>query len=309
MIATPIIFSSFIYNVNVTLDMKIFDWLFAKTGAEEAVISAQYALYNRYYMVLANVPIAMAAAVASAIIPRVSTAYASGSKKECNSRIQQSIELATTLTMPCAVGFAVLSKPIVRLIYYRLSEESTHTVSMLLILGGLSIVLYGISSVLNGVLQGIGKVNVPVVSAATALVLHVFLLVPLMLYTELGVYSLVFATLFYVIVIILINGSALKKELGFKLQWKSAIWIPFCASVIMGIAAMIAYMGLHALCGLFLGSFGANAVAVLIAILVAVIVYFVALLRLGGYTRQMLLSFPKGELLANVAEKLHLIKK
>jgi stage V sporulation protein B len=309
MIATPIIFSSFIYNVNVTLDMKIFDWLFAKTGAEEAVISAQYALYNRYYMVLANVPIAMAAAVASAIIPRVSTAYAGGSKKECNSRIQQSIELATTLTMPCAVGFAVLSKPIVRLIYYRLSEESTHTVAMLLILGGLSIVLYGISSVLNGVLQGIGKVNVPVVSAATALVLHVFLLVPLMLYTDLGVYSLVFATLFYVIVIILINGSALKKELGFKLQWKSAIWMPFCASVIMGIAAMIAYVGLHALCGLFLGSFGANAVAVLIAILVAVIVYFVALLRLGGYTRQMLLSFPKGELLANVAEKLHLIKK
>lgn len=309
MIATPIIFSSFIYNVNVTLDMKIFDWLFAKTGADEAVISSQYALYNRYYMVLANVPIAMAAAVASAIIPRVSSSYSEGNVKECNRRVQQSLELATTLTLPCAVGFAVLAKPIVRLIYYNLSEESTNTVAMLLILGGLSIVLYGISSVLNGVLQGIGKVNVPVISAAAALVLHIFLLVPLLLFTNLGVYSLIFATLLYVVIIIGMNTWAVRNTLGFRMQWKSAVWVPLGSSLVMGIVAFIVYTGCYALCIQMAGVRMVNAVAVVLAIVIAAVSYFIAIIKFGGYTRGMLEAFPKGTLLAKLAEKLHLLKR
>lgn len=310
MIATPIIFSSFIYNVNVTLDMKIFDWLYTKTaGGNEALVSAQYALYNRYYMVLANVPIAMAAAVASAIIPRVSSAFALGDKAACRHRVQQSIELAVTLTVPCAVGFAVLAKPIVRLLYYSLSEENTNTVAMLLVFGGLSITLYGISSVLNSVLQGIGKVNVPVISAAVALVLHVILLIPLMLYTDLGVYALIVVTLFYVIVIILINSREVKKELDYRLAWKSAVWIPLCAAIFMGVAAILVYAGLHIICKKFVGSYTANAIATLVAIFAAAGAYFVALVKFGGYTREMLERFPKGNLLANVAERLHLLQQ
>jgi len=308
MIATPIIFSSFIYNVNVTLDMKIFDWLFAKTGADEAVISAQYALYNRYYMVLANVPIAMAAAVASAIIPRVSSSYSEGNVKECNRRVQQSLELATTLTLPCAVGFAVLAKPIVRLIYYNLSKDSTDTVAMLLILGGLSIVLYGLSSVLNGVLQGIGKVNVPVISAATALVLHVFLLVPLMLFTDLGVYSLIFATLLYVVIIIGLNIRAVRNTLGYKMQWKPAVWVPLCSSLVMAIVAVTMYAGCYMVCIHITGKRMANAVAVVFAIIIAAVSYFVAIVKFGGYTKEMLEAFPKGALLAKIAGRLHLLK-
>lgn len=308
MIATPIIFSSFIYNVNVTLDMKIFDWLFAKTGADEAVISAQYALYNRYYMVLANVPIAMAAAVSTAIIPRVSAAYSDGNVKECNRRVQKSLELANTLTLPCAVGFAVLAKPIVRLVYYNLSSDSTHTVAVLLVLGGLSIVLYGISSVLNGVLQGIGRVNVPVISAATALILHVFLLIPLMLFTDLGVYSLVFATLLYVVVIIGMNMWAIRKTLGFVIKWKSAVWVPAASSVIMGIVAFLIYKGLYLVLSHVTGAYISNAVAVLTAIAFAACVYFISMIKIGGYTEEMLMAFPKGTLLVKIARKLHLIK-
>lgn len=305
-IATPIIFSSFIYNVNVTLDMKVFDWMFSKTGAEQSVISSQYALYNRYYMVLANVPIAMAAAVASAIVPKISATFASGSREECCKRVQQSMELTTILTVPCAIGFLVLAKPIVKLIYYRLSEESTNTVAMLLILGGLSIILYGISSVLNGVLQGIGKVNVPVVSAATALVLHLFVLIPLLKYTDLGVYSLIFATLFYVVVIILMNQNAVRKELGFRLQWKTAVWIPFIASFLMGVVARFVYWIFNRLILFTAVEQVANAIAVFLSIGIAAIMYFILLVRLGGCSKEMMRNMPKGDAVVRIAEKLHL---
>lgn len=307
LIATPIIFSSFIYNVNVTLDMTIYQKMLEHMGMSGEVIDGQYGLYSRMYLVLANVPIAMAAAVASAVIPSVSSAYAADNKAECNRKISQSMQLTMVLTVPCAVGFAVLGKPIVRLVYYSLSVEDTHTVAVLLLLGGVSIILYGISSVLNGVLQGIGKVNVPVMSSAAALVLHVFLLVPLIGAVKLGIYSLILATAFYAVIVVLINYHYIKKYLDFRLEWRQTVWVPAASSVIMGIVAILVYKGLNLVLGYIAGAYISNAIAALIAIVLAACVYFISMIKIGGYTKEMLLAFPKGVLIARVAEKLHLI--
>lgn len=307
MIATPIILSSFIYNVNVTLDMKVFLAILKGQGMEEAAISGAYGLYNRYYLVLANVPIAMAAAVSSAIIPSVSSAFSVGNIDTCKRKISQSIQLAMTLTVPCAVGFAVLGKPIVRLIYKSLSEENTQIVAGLLLLGGISIVLYGISSVLNGVLQGIGKVNVPVISSAVALVVHLFLLVPMVALTKLGVYSLIIATAFYAIVVVLMNYREVKRTLTYRMEWKTCVWVPFASAIVMGIIAMISYWGVDTLCSKWMGEYASNAIAVLVAIMLAVITYFISMIKIGGYTKEMLMAFPKGAMIARLAEKLHLI--
>lgn len=308
MIATPIIFSSFIYNVNVFLDMTIFQKMLKYMGMSGEVIDGQYGIYSRMYLVLANVPIAMAAAVASAVIPSVSSAYAADNKKECNRKITQSMQLTMVLTVPCAVGFAVLGRPIVRLVYYSLSAEDTTTVAMLLLLGGISIVMYGISSVLNGVLQGIGKVNIPVISAATALVVHVALLVPLIGVAKIGIYSLVFATAFYAVIVVFMNYHFVKKYLHFKMEWKQTVWVPVVSAILMGIVAFLVYKGLDLILNMVAGAYISNAVATLVAIVIAAGSYFIAMIKIGGYTREMLEAFPKGTLLARIAEKLHLIR-
>lgn len=307
LIATPIIFSSFIYNVNVTLDMTIFQKMMESMGMDGEVIDGQYGMYSRMYLVLANVPIAMAAAVASAVIPAVSSAHAVGNKAECNRKITQSMQLTMVLTIPCAIGFAVLGKPVVRLLYYSLSEQDTAMVANLLLLGGVSIVLYGVSSVLNGVLQGIGKVNVPVISAAVALILHVILLVPMIGIMKLGIYSLIIATAFYAIVVVIMNYRVVKKELQYKMEWKQTVGVPFASAIIMGIVAFLVYWGLEFVLSKVMGAYVSNAVACLVAICIAVVVYFTSMIKIGGYTKEMLLAFPKGTVLVKVAEKLHLI--
>lgn len=309
MIATPIIFSSFIYNVNVFLDMTIFQKMLKYMGMGGDIIDGQYGIYSRMYLVLANVPIAMAAAVASAVIPSVSSAFSTGNKKECNRKISQSMQLTMVLTVPCAVGFAVLGKPIVHLVYYSLSAEDTDMVAVLLLIGGVSIVLYGISSVLNGVLQGIGKVNIPVFSAAAALVLHVILLVPMIGIFKLGVYSLVFATAFYAVIVVFVNYYFVKKYVSFKMEWRQIVWVPVVSAIIMGVVAFLVYKGLDLIFNMVAGAYISNAVAVLGAIVIAAGSYFIVMIKVGGYTEEMLESFPKGALLVRIAAKLHLIKK
>ncbi len=307
LIATPIIFSSFIYNVNVTLDMTIFQKMMGYMGMDGEVIDGQYGMYSRMYLVLANVPIAMAAAVASAVIPSVSSAYSVNNKVECNRKITQSMQLTMVLTIPCAVGFAVLGKPVVRLLYYSLSAHDTNMVANLLLLGGISIILYGVSSVFNGVLQGIGKVNVPVISSAIALVLHVVVLVPLISVIKLGIYSLILATAFYAIVVVIMNYHVIKKELEYKMEWKQTVGVPFLSAIIMGVVAFVAYCGMDVVLKNMMSEYISNAVATLIAICIAVGVYFISMIKIGGYTEEMLLAFPKGSLLVKIARKLHLI--
>ena len=308
MVATPIILSSAIYNVNVILDMTIYQKMLQYMGTSSELIDGQYGLYSRMYLVLANVPIAMAAAVGSAVIPSVSGAYAVGDKEGCNRKIQQSLQLAIVLTVPCAVGFAVLGKPIVRLVYYSLSGEDTMMVSNLLLIGGISIVLYGISSVLNGVLQGIGKVNIPVISSITALVGHILLLVPLIGVAKLEIYSLILATAFYAIIVVAMNLYFVKKELKFKMEWRQTVGVPVISAVVMGIVAILVYKGMNWILVHVTGTFISNAIAVLVAIGFAAITYFVVMLKVGGYTEEMLLAFPKGAILVKMARKLHLIR-
>ncbi|MCM1500001.1 MAG: polysaccharide biosynthesis protein [Clostridium sp.] len=307
MIATPIILSSFIYNVNVTVDMKIYQNIMKHMGMGKDVIDGNYGLYNRMYLVLANVPIAMAAAVASAVIPRVSMAYASGDKEICRHRITQSLQFVMITTIPCAVGFAVLGKPIVKLLYYSLSDAYTHMVTVMLLLGAFSIVLYGISSVLNSVLQGVGKVNVPVISSAVALVLHLFLLVPCIVVFRLGIYSLVLATAFYAIIVVVLNYHFIKKYLGFNMEWRQTVGVPLLSALVMGGAAVLMYKGLNIVFHMAMGERLSNAVAVLIAILFAVCVYFTAMIKIGGYTEEWLMAFPKGVILVKFAKKIHLL--
>lgn len=308
MVATPIILSSAIYNVNVILDMTIYQKMLQYMGTGSELIDGQYGLYSRMYLVLANVPIAMAAAVGSAVIPSVSGAYAVDDKEGCNRKIQQSLQLAMVLTIPCAVGFAVLGKPIVRLVYYSLSATDTTMVSNLLLIGGISIVLYGISSVLNGVLQGIGKVNIPVISSITALVGHILLLVPLIAIAKLEIYSLILATAFYAIIVVVMNLYFVKKELRFKMEWKQTVGVPVLSAAVMGTVAFLVYKVLNWGLLHIMGAFISNAIAVLIAIGLAAITYFVVMLKAGGYTEEMLLAFPKGTLLVKLARRLHFIQ-
>ncbi len=308
MVATPIILSSAIYNVNVILDMNIYQKMLKYMGAGKDLIDGQYGLYSRMYLVLANVPIAMASAIGSAVIPSVSSAHAVGDKAGCNRKIQQSLQLAVVLTIPCAVGFAVLGKPIVRLVYYSLSDNDVTMVANLLLIGGASIVLYGISSVLNGVLQGIGKVNIPVISSITALIGHLLLLIPLIGVAKLEIYSLIFATILYAIIVVAMNLYFVKKELQFKVEWKQTVGVPVLSAVIMGAIAIVVYAGINELSKLFMGVFLSNAVAVIVAIVIAAMTYFAVMLKVGGYTEEMLLAFPKGAMLVKMARRLHLIR-
>ena len=62
-------------------------------------------------------------------------------------------------------------------------------------LGSVSVIFYSLSTITNGVLQGIGKPAIPVRHACISLVINVAVLAILAKFTPLGIYSVLFATI------------------------------------------------------------------------------------------------------------------
>lgn len=296
---TPVILSTFIYNFNTSLNLTIYTRIMEHVkGFTEAEAYTQYGLFSGKAKQISNIPIAIASAMSSAMIPGISGSFAQGDIAGTNRRIGTAIKTTMFLSIPSAVGLTVLAKPVTLLLYPQ--KASVDTVSYLLAAMSISIIFYALSTISKAVLQGIGKVNLPVVNAAVALVIQTVVLVPLLLTTDLGLYTLVIATVLYSFLMCILNGISVKKELKYKQEIIKTFLLPGWAAILMGAAAFGVYHGLYLLIHM-------NVVCLAAAILVAVPIYFVLTIKMGAVGRKDLLALPKGTLFVRVAEKCRLI--
>ncbi len=296
---TPIILSTFIYNCNTSLNQTIYTRIMEYIkGMSEAEAYTQYGLLSGKAKQIVNIPIALASAMSTAIIPGVAKSYARRDIRETNQKIGTAIKTTMLISIPSAMGLVVLGKPVVLLLYPQ--KASVDTVSGLLAGLAASVVFYGLSTISNGVLQGIGKVNLPVINAAVALLIQTAVLVPLLLYTQLGLYAMVAATVLYALLMCILNGYSVRRELGYRQEIIRTWCIPFWASVIMGGAAFGSYHGLYRLLPV-------NVVCLAAALLVAVLVYFVLVIKMGAVDEKELRAFPKGAFFVRTAKKCHLL--
>ena len=225
------------------MDMKLFYSFLGKKGYSDKDMATLYGIYSGEVRVLQNVPIAIASAISSAMIPSISGSYAKQELDKCKSNITTAISGTMFVTIPSAVGLAVLSYPIVEMLF----KDSDRTASYLLITGAISIVLYAISTVSNGVLQGMGKVQEPLKNAAISLVIHTIVLVPLLLFTDLNLYAIMIATIVYALSMCILNQMSIRKYIDYKQEFKKSILAPFFASVVMGAVTYLVFTLIHML--------------------------------------------------------------
>lgn len=294
LIVSPIILSAFIYNVNGYLNGVLYSEILGRQGADADAISMMYAEYATYFMSIINIPLTLSSAAPTSMIPEISALYAIKDMKETRRRIDQTVQLSMFISVPCAVGLATLSQPIVSFLF----GGTNGVAGRLLMLGSFTILLNGMSNISNGVLQGIGKPKIPMITAAIALVVDVVAVVLLLVFTDLGIYALLVAMIIYAVVVCVLNDIAMKKYLKYKNPWKSAYLNPILASVPMCAVAGLVYYGLYRL-------IQSNAVCLILAIALAAVTYLLVYLLLEGPSREKLSRMPGGAYLAKIAGKMH----
>lgn len=292
LIVMPIVLSAFIYNVNGFINSYMYSGILGFRGQDHDMIQSMYAEYG-YYMTLINIPLTLASTAPTSMIPEVSAQYARRDMDSARDKIDRATWVSMFISIPCSVGLAVLAGPITRLLFPR----TTGVAGELMMLGVITIILNGNSNISNGVLQGIGKPNIPMRNAAIALVADVIVMAILLLVTNLGVYTIVISMIVYAVVMCLLNEISMKKYMQYKNPWKMAYINPLLASVPMAVVAGGVYYGLYAL-------IHSNVICLGIAVILAVIVYFMVYLIVSKPTDEDFAMMPGGAYLKRLYQKM-----
>ncbi|MCR4588684.1 MAG: polysaccharide biosynthesis protein [Lachnospiraceae bacterium] len=306
-IVTPFILSTFIYNFSTSLDQTLYTKLMmGLKGLTQEQTASFYGVFNTKAITIVNIPIALATAMSAAIMPNVSGLYARGEMEDLKKKVRQAVKVSMLIAIPSAVGLAVLSRPIMQILFPQ--RASLDLASVMLSALSVTVIFFSLSTLTMGVLQGIGKVNAPVINAGISLVVQTAVLVGILVFTDWNLYALVLANVAYSLLMCLLNEYRMRKHLGMKQELSTTFMRPSLCAALMGVAARAVYEGIALILpGEMEMSFGGNLLAVIPSMAVAVLVYLVLIIKTGTVSEAELYEMPKGRSLVGICKKFRLL--
>ncbi len=295
MTAVPVILSTAIYNINSILDQGIYNNIMFNQGFTEEEYVSLWGMYSGKYKVLQNVPLSISNSFATSVIPSLTIAVVAKNKKEIHQKIGLAIRLSMLIAMPSFIGFLLYAKPILNLLF-----NDTNAISAnIMMIGSMAIIFYCLSTISNGLLQGLNKMTVPIKNAAISLGIHLVFLVLFLVVFKLHIYSVVISSAIFALSMSILNARDIRKYAKYEQEYMKTFLLPFLSAVIMGVVSYAMYYGVQLLVG--------AKVAVVVAIFVAMIVYGIALVKTGALPEEDIYDFPKGSKLIRLLKKVRLL--
>lgn len=306
-VVTPFILSTCIYNLVTSLNQTIYLKMMVNIKQMDVIAATtSYGVLSQKAVTISNIPIALASAMSSAIVPTIASTYAQGAVKQTRKKVASAIKVTMLISVPAAMGICVLSKPVMMALFPQ--AEYLDMASKLLMGLAVTVVFYGLSTLTNAVLQGIGKVNTPVINAVVSLVIQTAILVPLLYYTDMGIYAVMIVTVVYSLLMCILNNIFMRKYLEYRQEIDKTFARPLFASAIMGAVAYGVYEGCAYLLQTVMQSiYLVNLIALIFAVGIGGLMYFVLVIKLKAVKESDLKSLPKGTLFIKIARKMRLL--
>lgn len=306
-VVTPFILSTCIYNMTTSLNQTIYLKMMVKFKEMDAITATtELGILSTKAVTIADIPIALASAMSSAIVPTIASTYAQRFVRQTKKKVAYAIKITMLISIPAAVGIGVLARPVVMILFPQI--DSLELASRLLIGLAVTVIFYGLSTLTNAVLQGIGKVNTPVINAAIAIFIQTAVLVAVLYYTDFGVYGVMLAKVLYSLLMCILNNIFMRKYLGYKQEIDKTFARPIFSAIMMGAAAFGIYKGMSYLLAFFMESaYFMNLIAFGVAALIGALLYFVLVIKLKAVKEADLKGLPKGRVIVKAAKKMRLL--
>lgn len=299
----PILLSSFVYNVNTVVDDFIFSNLMNYFGLAASVVML-WGIFGEYRIIF-NIPVAIANSMSSSVIPSLTSAVVSKNRKLVIDKIKLSIKFTMLIAIPACIGMLALAKPICEFLF---PSETSGTLAKVLMIGSPAVVFYSLSTITNGILQGIGHLKEPLINSVIGLVFHVLILVGLMFISP-GIFAVMVATIAMAVIVCMLNLSCIRKHVRFRQDIQKTYLVPLIISVIMGASSL----GLYTLFVKVLPesmTTGRVWTGILLCICIGagLIIYFVLLFIFHPFTAEELIEMPAGRKIYALAKRMRLMQ-
>ena len=301
LMCTPIILATCVFNLTTIIDQRIFTSLLSSRGVAAEEISAQYGLFGYQFKPIHNIPVSLASAVSTALIPAVAASLAERKRKEAMGKIEECIRLTLFVAVPSAVGLTILARPVIRLLY---PGGNVAGASSILLAGACAVILYSLSTIMNGVLQSTGHPMIPVRNSLIAIAVNAAFLYFTCGLLKMGIYSVVLTHIVYGLCVCVLHILSIRKRLGYRSDLVKTYFVPILSAAIMGaVVALIYYVPARLLPG-FSGRYIGNAVLTLFSVLAGVFVCVIAYTKLSGKTDEEIRALPLGSVMLSMLYRL-----
>ena len=293
-IAIPITIGSVGLHFLTVLETRVYmSQLLGFMSQESADL--QKGIYN-FIQKIFNMPCAFITPITISVIPAITAQITTGDKKGAKATEESAVRVTALISMPCAVGLAVLAEPITALLGGYTGEKLMLATNLMRVLG-ICIVFNAMVLLTNAIMQAHGHVNLPVVNMFIGGFLKLAAIAILTGNPHIGILGTPIGSLLCYFSITVLNIFTVRRVLPDAPAIVKNLLRGALAAIIMGIFTFGAWYGMKYL--------GISSRVILCGGPIAVggLVYLLAAIKFKAITRDDCLLLPKGE---KIADLLHL---
>ncbi|MBQ2651433.1 MAG: polysaccharide biosynthesis protein [Clostridia bacterium] len=288
-IAVPITISSSVLSITNLIDTAVVLNRLQDVGHSEEVANFIYGCYGMAVKMF-NLPQGFIVPLAVSVVPAVAAAYARKDNAKAAGTITAALRFTGILALPCAAGLAVLSKPILSLLYYNVPNEVEMAAPLLVIISP-AVLLIALVSVTNAILQAMGREKVPMISFIFGGIIKLVTNYTLVGTPGIEISGAPIGTILCYGSISLINLAIIMKHIK-GVSITQSFLKPFISAAVMAVFAFVVYGPVSALLG--------GKIGVVATIGMSAVVYLVMLLAIKALPKEEILMLPKGQKIAKL---------
>ena len=268
-----------------------------------------------YVTPLINMPAVLTLALSMSLVPAIAPMRAARDRRGIRKVGTTGLKLAMLIGAPCAVGLFLIGAPVMALLYTKVRASTDYwaikgfipqilamapgkEVSVYTLAGGImqisaiGVLFLSLVQTLTGVIQGMGKQNVPVIFLLAGGIVKVVSMVVLMKFTKLGILGAAISTVLCYVVAGIGDTAYVIGHADIKLDWIDVFVKPLGSALVMGVFVYLVYNLVYKM--------GHPTAAVFAALFAGVAVYAACLWIVKAFNKDDLSFMPARRKLAKI---------
>ena len=232
-LAVPVTLASLVMPIMQNLDVLVVPYRLEAAGYTVAESTALFGQLTQMAFTLVNLPVILTGALAVSLVPAISAAQTRQNRFQLDKYIHTSLRFTILLELPAAVGLYLLAEPIMGLLYG--SPEAGPALAAL----SASCLFLGLNQTTAGILQGLGRTDLPVRSLVAGAAVKVVLTYILTGIPAFGIRGAAWATVATFALASFLNVHFICKQTGFT--WVAGDYLPKSAAAAGGMGLIVSF--------------------------------------------------------------------
>ncbi len=292
-IAVPITIGSAGLQVLTVIETNLYmGQLLTANGMNQTTADITKGIYNMCQTVF-NMPCSFMVPITTSVLPAITAMLATGNHNGAKATEESAARITGLLSLPCAVGLAVLAGPVMGLLGGYEGENLALAGAILAVLG-INVFFYGVIQYTNVVLQSHGYAHIPVINTLVCGGIKLVVVYLLVGNPQIGILGAPMGMLLCYLCIGAMNMIALYKVMPTRTHILRNLLRPVLPAALMGGGVWLTLRLLQML------SISSRVLLCGVPVAVGVVIYLISVVVFKSLRREDCLLLPKGDKIADI---------